>query len=149
MNKSSVLGKKNELTESPVGYKFDKILNKNKNKIYNVRITIPEFTSICPVTNQPDFAVIIVDYVPNFYIVESNSFKLFIQSFRNYGIFHEDATLLIGNSLKQSLKPRWIRILGYFAPRGGIPIDVFWQSSSPPKNICMPSIDTNFKKINR
>ena len=149
MNKSKVLGKVTQASISPVGYKFDKIKNKNQDTIYNIRITVPEFTSICPVTGQPDFATILIDYVPKLSIVESKSFKLFIQSFRNYGIFHEDVTLMIGKKLKNSLNPKWIRVLAYFAPRGGIPIDVFWQTSSPPKNIYIPSGDSILSKINR
>ena len=149
MNKTSVLGKKTQFKSSPLGYKFDKIKNKNVDTAYDIRITVPEFTSICPVTGQPDFATIIIDYVPNLLIVESKSFKLFIQSFRNFGIFHEDIILMIGKALKNSLKPKWIRCIGYFAPRGGIPIDVFWQTSSPPKNIYLPEINTTLLKINR
>ena len=108
MKKKNVLGQNVKAVDTPISYKFDKIKNKNKNSLYNIRITVPEFTSICPVTGQPDFATIIVDYVPKQSIVESKSFKLFIQSFRNYGIFHEDVTLFIGKQLFNSLKPKWI-----------------------------------------
>ncbi len=149
MKKSKVLGKIAKASVNPEDYIFDKIKNKNKDSIYNIRITVPEFTSICPVTGQPDFATILIDYAPNLSIVESKSFKLFIQSFRNYGIFHEDVTLMIGKKLKISLKPKWIRVLAYFAPRGGIPIDVFWQSSLPPKNIYLPEVEDILSKINR
>ena len=149
MKKKNVLGQNVKAVDSPISYKFDKINNKNNNSLYNIRITVPEFTSICPVTGQPDFATIIVDYVPKQSIVESKSFKLFIQSFRNYGIFHEDVTVMIGKNLRKSLRPKWIRCLGYFAPRGGIPIDVFWQSASPPKNICLPEIKTSLFNVNR
>ena len=149
MKSKSVLGKKTKLKSDPMGYNFDKINNKNKDTNYNIRITVPEFTSICPVTKQPDFATLIIDYVPKLSIVESKSFKIFIQSFRNYGIFHEDVTVMIGKSLKIALKPKWIRCLGFFAPRGGIPIDVFWQSSNPPKNIFLPEINTKLFQINR
>ena len=149
MNKKSILGKFTKPVASPLGYNFDKIDNKNKNTIYNIRITIPEFTSICPVTGQPDFALLIIDYAPNLKIVESKSLKIYIQSFRNFGIFHEDATVMIGKALKKSLKPKWIRCIGYFAPRGGIPIDVFWQSSIPPKSIFVPDINISELKINR
>ena len=143
------LGKKTQISKSPLGYKFDKIKNNNKDTTYNIRITVPEFTSICPVTSQPDFATLVIDYIPNLLIVESKSFKLFIQSFRNYGIFHEDVTVMIGKNLRKSLRPKWIRCLGYFAPRGGIPIDVFWQSSTPPKNIHLPEVNANLISINR
>ena len=100
-------------------------------------------------TSQPDFALIVIDYIPKLNLVESKSFKVFIQSFRNYGIFHEEATLLIGNSLFNSLRPNWIRIAGYFAPRGGIPIDVFWQSGKPPKDTFVPELNYTALKINR
>ena len=113
MKKKNVLGQNVKAVDSPISYKFDKINNKNKNSLYNIRITVPEFTSICPVTGQPDFATIIVDYVPKQSIVESKSFKLFIQSFRNYGIFHEDVTLFIGKQIFNSLKPKWIRVQGF------------------------------------
>ena len=149
MKKKNVLGQNVKVVDSPIRYKFDKINNKNKNSLYNIRITVPEFTSICPVTGQPDFATLIVDYVPKQSIVESKSFKLFIQSFRNYGIFHEDVTLFIGKQLFNSLKPKWIRVQGFFAPRGGIPIDVFWQSSKQPNNIYLPEIDFSSLRINR
>ena len=149
MKKQTVLGRSVKPIISPIGYKFDNIKNNNKDTDYNIRITVSEFTSICPVTNQPDFASLVIDYVPKLLIVESKSFKLYIQSFRNYGIFHEDATLMIGKSLKKSLKPKWIRVLGYFAPRGGIPIDIFWQSTIPPKNIYLPSVNNELFKINR
>ena len=141
MKKKNVLGQKVKAVDSPISYKFDKINNKNKNSLYNIRITVPEFTSICPVTGQPDFATIIVDYVPKQSIVESKSFKLFIQSFRNYGIFHEDVTLFIGKQLFNSLKPKWIRVQGFFAPRGGIPIDVFWQTNDIPKGCLVPDLN--------
>ena len=101
MNKRIVLGNKAHHSDSPVGYKFHKIKNKNKNSLYNIRLTVPEFTSLCPATGQPDFATIIIDYVPNLSIVESKSFKLFIQSFRNYGIFHEDVILMIGKKVNR------------------------------------------------
>mgnify|MGYP006237721471 FL=1 len=149
MKKKNVLGTNVKAVDSPINYKFDKINNKNKKSLYNIRITVPEFTSICPVTGQPDFATIIVDYVPKQSIVESKSFKLFIQSFRNYGIFHEDVTLFIGKQLFSSLKPKWIRVQGFFAPRGGIPIDVFWQSSKQPNSIYLPEIDFSSLRINR
>ena len=140
MIKNSILGKKTTSPITPLDYKFDKIKNKNSDSKYVIRLTVPEFTSICPVTSQPDFALIIIDYIPNNWIVESKSFKLYIHSFRNYGIFHEEVTLLIGKNLFKQLHLDWLRISSYFAPRGGIPIDVFWQSSSPPKNIFLPDM---------
>ena len=137
----TILGKKALTPDSPQNYKLDKIKNKYVGSKFVIRLRVPEFTSICPVTNQPDFALILIDYIPNNWIVESKSFKLYIHSFRNYGIFHEEATLLIGKSMYKQLKFKWIRISSFFAPRGGIPIDTFWQSSNPPKGIFLPSID--------
>ena len=149
MNNKKILGNIAQAIDNPLNYKFDKIKNKNTKLSYNIRITVPEFTSICPVTSQPDFALIVIDYIPKLNLVESKSFKVFIQSFRNYGIFHEEATLLIGSSLFNSLKPSWIRIAGYFAPRGGIPIDVFWQSGKTPKDTFVPELTHTELKINR
>ena len=146
MNKKKVLGNISKLPDTPEGFIFDKIKNKNINNNYSVRFTIPEFTSICPVTKQPDFATIILDYIPNNWLVESKSLKIYIQAFRNYGIFHEDATLLIGNSLIKQIKPKWIRLGGFFAPRGGIPIDVFWQKGKIPENTLVSDINNYRKK---
>ena len=98
-----------------------------------VRFTCPEFTSLCPVTGQPDFAHIVIDYAPDTLLVESKSLKLFMTSFRNHGAFHEDCTVMIGRRIVAATKPLWLRIAGYWYPRGGIPIDVFWQTGAPPE----------------
>ena len=103
-----------------------------------VRFTAPEFTSICPVTGQPDFAILVIDYVPDQWLVESKSLKLYLTAFRNHGAFHEDCTVAIGKRLRDLLEPRYLRIGGYWYPRGGIPIDVFWQTGEPPKTIWLP-----------
>ena len=103
-----------------------------------VRFTSPEFTSLCPVTGQPDFAHIVIDYVPRRWLLESKSLKLYLGSFRNHGAFHEDCTVAIGRRLNDTLKPRWLRIGGYWYPRGGIPIDVFWQTGAPPEGAWLP-----------
>ncbi len=105
---------------------------------YLVRFAVPEFTSICPVTGQPDFAHLVIDYVPQEWIVESKSLKLYLGSFRNHGAFHEDCTVRVGRDIVTLLKPKWLRIGGYWYPRGGIPIDVFWQSGEPPKGLWLP-----------
>jgi 7-cyano-7-deazaguanine reductase len=105
---------------------------------YLARFTFPEFTSICPVTGQPDFGHLVIDYVPARWLVESKSLKLYLQSFRNHGAFHEDVTVAIGRRLVDTLKPAWLRIGGYFNPRGGMPIDVFWQTGEPPKGVWLP-----------
>ena len=140
MNKNKVLGKSVIVPKSPEGFKFDLIKNSNKKLVFNIRLSVSEFTSICPVTKQPDFGVLIIDYVPKNWLVESKSFKTYIHSYRNYGIFHEDVVMKIGVELFKTMKPVWFRIAGYFAPRGGIPIDVFWQSSKKPKNIEIPEL---------
>lgn len=105
---------------------------------YLVRFTAPEFTSLCPVTGQPDFAHLVIDFVPKAWIVESKSLKLYLGSFRNHGAFHEECTLRIGKDLVVLLDPRWLRIGGYWFPRGGMPIDVFWQTAAPPVGLWLP-----------
>ncbi len=147
MNKKDVLGKDSKAPKNPNGYKFDRIKNNNSRLNYNIRIIVPEFTSICPVTSQPDFALFIIDYVPKSWLVESKSFKLFIHSFREHGIFHEDASLLIGQSLSKAIAPKWIRLVGYFAPRGGIPIDVYWQSGKCPDSVYVPKLNKYYDKL--
>lgn len=103
-----------------------------------VRLTAPEFTSLCPVTGQPDFAHLVVDYVPHRRLVESKSFKLFLVSYRNHGAFHEDCTVSIAKRLTEAMEPRWLRIGAYWYPRGGIPIDVFWQTGPMPDGVFIP-----------
>ncbi|WP_298283116.1 preQ(1) synthase [Acidocella sp.] len=103
-----------------------------------VRFTCPEFTSLCPITGQPDFAHIVLDYIPDEWLVESKSLKLFLQSFRNHGGFHEACTLMIAERLVELLNPKWLRIGAYWYPRGGIPIDVFWQTGLPPEGAWIP-----------
>lgn len=105
---------------------------------YVTRFTCPEFTSICPVTGQPDFATLLIDYVPDQWLDESKALKLYLSSFRNHGAFHEDCTVAIGKKLVELLSPRFLRIGGYWYPRGGIPIDVFWQTGELPKNTWLP-----------
>ncbi|MGN6583296.1 MAG: preQ(1) synthase [Rhizobiaceae bacterium] len=103
-----------------------------------VRFTCPEFTSLCPVTGQPDFAHLVIDYAPDKLLVESKSLKLFLTSFRNHGAFHEECTVMIGKRFVAAAKPLWLRIGGYWYPRGGIPIDVFWQTGQPPEDAWLP-----------
>ena len=103
-----------------------------------VRFTCPEFTSLCPVTGQPDFAHIVIDYAPDKTLVESKSLKLFLGAFRNHAGFHEDVTVGIGQRLAGEMKPQWLRIGGYWYPRGGIPIDVFWQTGAAPAGLWVP-----------
>ncbi|NLI26914.1 MAG: NADPH-dependent 7-cyano-7-deazaguanine reductase QueF [Acetobacter sp.] len=108
---------------------------------YTVRFTAPEFTSLCPVTGQPDFAHIVIDYIPRDWIVESKSLKLYLTSFRNHGSFHEACSVQIATTLVERLDPIWLRIGAYWYPRGGIPIDVFWQTGAPPEGVWIPSQD--------
>jgi 7-cyano-7-deazaguanine reductase len=108
-----------------------------------VRFTCPEFTSLCPVTGQPDFAHLVIDYVPGAHLLESKSLKLFLASFRNHGAFHEDCTVEVGKRIAACIKPKFIRIAGYWYPRGGIPIDIFWQKGILPKGVWLP--DTGVK----
>jgi 7-cyano-7-deazaguanine reductase len=103
-----------------------------------VRFTAPEFTSVCPMTGQPDFAHIVIDYVPGDWLVESKSLKLYLVSFRNHGAFHEDCTIDIGKKIRDAIQPVWLRIGAYWYPRGGIPIDVFWQTGAPPEGLWLP-----------
>ncbi len=103
-----------------------------------VRFTCPEFTSVCPMTGQPDFAHLVIDYVPDRLLVESKSLKLFLTSFRNHGAFHEECTIMVGRRIAEATKAKWLRIGGYWYPRGGIPIDVFWQSGEPPAGLWLP-----------
>jgi 7-cyano-7-deazaguanine reductase len=112
--------------------------NPHPGTIYLVRFAAPEFTSLCPITGQPDFAHLVIDYVPKDRLVESKSLKLFLGSFRNHGAFHEDCTVAIAKRLIAELNPVWLRIGGYWYPRGGIPIDVFYQSGPPPEGLWLP-----------
>ena len=117
---------------------LEKVANPRPNSDYFVRFTCPEFTSLCPVTGQPDFAHMVIDYVPNEYLVESKSLKLYMHSFRNHAGFHEDCTVSIARRLIDEIKPKWLRIGGYWYPRGGIPIDVFYAYSEVPKGVWLP-----------
>ena len=137
-HKLTVLGQPAELPASPEEARLDPVPNPHRDENYVTRFTAPEFTSLCPVTGQPDFAHLVIDYVPDEFIVESKSLKLFLGSFRNHGAFHEDCTVAIAKRIVAAIAPRWLRIGGYWYPRGGIPIDVFWQSGVPPEGIWLP-----------
>jgi len=124
--------------DRPEAAELERVANPHPGKTYLVRFTAPEFTSLCPLTGQPDFAHLVLDYVPRRWLVESKSLKLYLQSFRNHGAFHEDCTLGIATRLVDFLAPRWLRIGGYWYPRGGMPIDVFWQTGRPPTGLWLP-----------
>ncbi|MFN3583245.1 preQ(1) synthase [Phenylobacterium sp.] len=132
------LGREVRGFDSPEAAVLERVSNPHPDATYLVRFTAPEFTSLCPVTGQPDFAHLVVDYVPGDWLVESKSLKLYLGSFRNHGAFHEDCTVAIGRRLVSELSPKWLRIGGYWYPRGGIPIDVFWQSGAPPEGLWLP-----------
>ena len=134
----SQLGQKTELPESPDAAVIESVPNPHPKTSFVVRFTCPEFTSLCPITGQPDFAHLVIDYVPEARLVESKSLKLYLASFRNHGAFHEDCTVAIAKRLEQVLAPRWLRIGGYWYPRGGMPIDIFYQSGPPPENLWLP-----------
>ena len=132
------LGQNARIPSSPEEARLNRVANPHSDTAYVTRFTVPEFTSLCPVTGQPDFAHIVIDYVPGEWLVESKSLKLFMTSFRNHGAFHEDCTVRIGRDLVALLEPQWLRIGGYWYPRGGIPIDVFWQSGPVPDGVYLP-----------
>lgn len=132
------LGQSSALPASPEEARLDRVPNPHAGTNYLARFTCPEFTSICPVTGQPDFGILVIDYLPGQWLVESKSLKLYLGSFRNHGAFHEDCTVGIGKTLVDLLQPEWFRIGGYWYPRGGIPIDVFWQTGEPPKGLWLP-----------
>ncbi len=132
------LGSATPLPQSPEAAVLEKVANPQADTAYCVRFTAPEFTSLCPMTGQPDFAHLVIDYVPRHWLVESKSLKLYLGSFRNHGAFHEDCTVSIGKRLVELLDPEWLRIGGYWYPRGGIPIDVFYQTGPAPQNVWIP-----------
>jgi len=132
------LGVASAIPASPDEARLERVANPHPDADYVARFTAPEFTSICPVTGQPDFAHLVIDYVPDAWIVESKSFKLYLTAFRNHGAFHEDCTVAIAKRLADLLAPKWLRIGGYWYPRGGIPIDVFWQTGEPPAGVWIP-----------
>ncbi len=131
------LGGQTQMPESPDEAELETVPN-TQDVDYVIRFTAPEFTSLCPMTGQPDFAHLVIDYVPDLLLVESKSLKLFLASFRNHGAFHEDCTVGIARRLVDVLSPKWLRIGGYWYPRGGIPIDVFYQTGPVPDGIWLP-----------
>ena len=132
------LGGGGEIPAGPEDAVLETVPNGQADTDYVARFTCPEFTSICPVTGQPDFGHLVIDYIPDRLLVESKSLKLFLHSFRNHGAFHEDTTVIIAKRIVEATKPRWLRIGGYWYPRGGIPIDVFWQTGPPPEGAWIP-----------
>ncbi len=141
MSDYSVLTQLGSVIEAPTNPDeavLERVGNPQPGMDYLVRFTCPEFTSLCPLTGQPDFAHIVLDYVPDEWIVESKSLKLFLASFRNHGAFHEACSMQVAQRLVDLLTPRWLRIGAYWYPRGGMPIDVFWQTGAPPTGVWVP-----------
>src|SRR3954464_1585720 len=132
------LGKANNIPASPSQAVLDRVDNPHRDTDYVARFTAPEFTVLCPVTGQPDFAHFVIDYAPARWLLESKSLKLYLASFRNESAFHEDCTIGIGKRIGSLLEPKWLRIGGYWYPRGGIPIDVFWQTGKLPNGVWVP-----------
>ena len=137
-NDLTQLGRSVEAPQSPEDATLEAVQNPHEDVDYLIRFTCPEFTSLCPVTGQPDFAHFVIDYAPAQSIVESKSLKLFMASFRNHAAFHGDCTVSIGKRLSALLAPKWLRIAGYWYPRGGIPIDIFYQCGDLPQNLWVP-----------
>jgi 7-cyano-7-deazaguanine reductase len=136
--KLTQLGRKTDLPASPDAAVLKRFANPHPRELYLVRFTAPEFTALCPVTGQPDFAHLVIDYAPRGWLVESKSLKLYLAAFRNHGAFHEATTLDIAKRLVALLRPRWLCIGGYWYPRGGMPIDVFWRTGRPPPGLWLP-----------
>jgi 7-cyano-7-deazaguanine reductase len=132
------LGRLSAMPESPAAAVLERVPNPHDGANYVVRFAVPEFTALCPITHQPDFAHLVIDYIPARWIVESKSLKLYLSAFRNHGAFHESCTLDVALRLVALLDPVWLRIGGYWYPRGGIPIDIFWQTATPPEGAWIP-----------
>jgi 7-cyano-7-deazaguanine reductase len=144
MNKNNVykdltmLGSSSSIPTSPEQAVLERVQNPQAGTNFNVRFVAPEFTSLCPMTGQPDFAHLVIDYIPSDWLVESKSLKLYLGSYRNHGAFHEDCTVSVGKKIVETLNPLWLRIGGYWYPRGGIPIDVFYQTGEMPGDVWVP-----------
>ncbi len=134
----TILGSATKIPETPSEATLERVPNPHPDANYIARFTAPEFTCLCPVTGQPDFAHLVIDYAPKHWLVESKSLKLLLASFRNHGAFHEDSTIAIGKRIVELIEPHYLRIGGYWYPRGGMPIDVFWQTGTLPAGIWLP-----------
>ncbi len=134
----TLLGTESPIPASPDEAVLERVANPHPVTPYLSRFTCPEFTALCPITGQPDFAHLVIDTVPQGWLLESKSLKLFLASFRNHGAFQEDCTVGIAKRIMEMISPTWLRIGGYWYPRGGIPIDVFYQSGPPPEGLWIP-----------
>ena len=132
------LGQRTVQPASPEEAVLERVPNPHLADNYVVRFVQPEFTSLCPITGQPDFAHLVIDYVPRGLIVESKSLKLYLGSFRNHRAFHEACTVAIGKRLDETLNPHCLRVGGYWYPRGGMPIDVFYAVGDLPQGVWVP-----------
>lgn len=124
----------NQKTKYPDDYApevLENFINKHQDNDYFVKFNCPEFTSLCPITGQPDFATITISYVPDIRMVESKSLKLYLFSFRNHGDFHEDCVNIIMKDLIKLMEPKYIEVWGKFTPRGGISIDPYCNYGKP------------------
>ena len=134
----SQLGQATAAPQSPEQAVLERVPNPRPDAHYLIRFAAPEFTSLCPLTGQPDFAHLVIDYIPRDWIVESKSLKLFLASFRNHGAFHESCSMMVAQRIIDITECAWLRIGAYWYPRGGIPIDVFWQTGNPPEGVWIP-----------
>jgi 7-cyano-7-deazaguanine reductase len=132
------LGRAVSAPKTPDEAVLDAVANPHRDGDYSVRFTAPEFTTLCPITGQPDFAHFVIDYCPGAKLLESKSLKLYLMSFRNTAGFHEDCTIAIGKRIAATIRPKYLRMAGFWYPRGGIPIDVFWQTGKLPKTVWLP-----------
>ena len=137
-NRLKQLGRAVPVPQSPDQAQLESVANTHTDSDYVVRFTAPEFTTLCPITAQPDFAHFVIDYCPAKALVESKSLKLFLASFRNHAAFHEDCTIAIAKRIVAAIKPKFLRVAGFWYPRGGIPIDVFWQTGRLPNGVWLP-----------
>jgi len=145
-SKLTQLGHRADLPANPEEAPLETFANPHPGINYTVRLTAPELTTLCPITGQPDFATLIVDYVPGDRLVESKSFKLFVGSFRNQGTFHEDCTGYIHSRLRDALEPKFLRVVGLWNARGGITIDLVVQTGElPPECTLLPLAKTDYR----
>lgn len=135
------LGKQSVIETDPDKVVLDRIDNPVYGALYVARFTAPEFTSLCPKTGQPDFATLVIDYIPGDFLLESKSLKLYLFSFRGHGDFHEKCTVDIGERIAKTIDPVWLRIVGFWNGRGGINIDVVWETGVLPKTVTPLSLD--------
>ena len=134
----TTLGADTPIPQSPDEARLERVPNPHSDTLYLARFVCPEFTSLCPMTGQPDFAHLVLDYAPDGWLIESKSWKLYLTSFRNHGAYHEDCTLAIAKQVVAVANPKYLRIAGFWYPRGGIPIEVFWQTGLPPEGLWLP-----------